>query len=338
MAHFFSEYGLFLLKTITFVVGFLVCVISIFAVATKSRRQDQKGTLQIESLNEMYEDLQDELNEQLMNKSAFKQYKKSKKSRDQLDKKNKRIETESPAKKRIFVIDFNGDMKASKNAALAQEITAILSVAEPQDEVLVKLESPGGLVHAYGLGASQLERIVKKNIHLVVAVDKVAASGGYMMACIAHHLITAPFAIIGSIGVVAQVPNVHRLLKKYDVDVDVLTAGEYKRTLTVFGENTEKGKQKFVEELEETHALFKAFVSERRPQVNIVEVATGEHWYGTQAKELHLVDEIMTSDEYLTSQLGEADIYSIRYETHKSFKDKIVNTATQLFERLNFIQ
>jgi len=346
VANFFSEYGLFLLKTITLVVGFLSCIVVSVAVASKSRRQEQKGELAIESLNASYDELREIMNESIMDDAALKQQKKLKKEQEKQDKQakkaKKKIEetTEAekiPTRKRLFVIDFNGDMKASRCASLAQEITAILSVAEVSDEILVRLESPGGLVHAYGLAASQLERIVKKNIPLTVAVDKVAASGGYMMACIATRIIAAPFAILGSIGVVAQIPNLHRLLKKHDVDVEILTAGEYKRTLTIFGENTEKGKQKFMEELEQTHVLFKEFVGARRPQVDIAKVATGEHWYAVQAQAFHLVDEIMTSDEYLTTQSAEADIYTVRYDVKKTLKDKLIGGATQLFERLNWV-
>lgn len=343
MANFFSQYGLFLLKTITLVIGFLSCIIVSVAVASKARRQEQKGELVIESLNASYDELREVMRESIMDEAALKQQKKLKKEQEKKAKKEKKKNQEikdsegNPAKKRIFVMDFNGDMKASRCASLAQEITAILSVAEMSDEILVRLESPGGLVHAYGLAASQLERIVKKNIPLTVAVDKVAASGGYMMACIATRIIAAPFAILGSIGVVAQIPNLHRLLKKHDVDVEVLTAGEYKRTLTIFGENTEKGKQKFMEELEQTHTLFKNFVSERRPQVDIAKVATGEHWYAVQAQAFHLVDEIMTSDEYLTTQSAEADIYTVRYDVKKTLKDKLIGGATQLFERLNWV-
>jgi serine protease SohB len=207
-------------------------------------------------------------------------------------------------KKRIYVINFNGDMRASATENLRQEITAILSIADKdKDEVVVNLESPGGMVHGYGLAASQLARIRQHNLPLTICVDKVAASGGYMMACLANTIIAAPFAIIGSIGVVAQLPNFHRLLDKWDIDYEVLTAGEYKRTLTVFGENTDAGRQKFIADLEDTHTLFKEFVSDYRPSLDIEKVATGEHWYGKQALGLGLVDKLMTSDEYLLTRV-----------------------------------
>ncbi len=167
--------------------------------------------------------------------------------------------------------------------------------------------------HSYGLASSQLERIRRRNIPLTICVDRVAASGGYMMACIANRLIAAPFALIGSIGVVAQIPNFHRLLKKNDVDYEVLTAGDYKRTLTMFGENTDKGREKFVEELEDTHSLFKEFVSEYRPQLDIEKVATGEVWFGRRALENQLIDQIETSDDYLFNLSEEADIYKVKY-------------------------
>ena len=224
---------------------------------------------------------------------------------------------------------FKGDISASETAALREEISAIVQVAKPNDEVLLCLESPGGVVHGYGLAASQLMRLKQHNIELTVAVDKVAASGGYMMACVADKIVSAPFAIIGSIGVVAQIPNIHRLLKKHDVDVDVMTAGEYKRTVTMLGENTEKGKQKFQQELEETHQLFKQFVSQNRPHLDVEQVATGEHWFGQQALNLNLVDEIMTSDDLLLQAMKEKQLVGVKYVVKKSLLQKVGKQAEE---------
>ena len=224
---------------------------------------------------------------------------------------------------------FKGDISASETAALREEISAIVQVAKPNDEVLLCLESPGGVVHGYGLAASQLMRLKQHNIKLTVAVDKVAASGGYMMACVADKIVSAPFAIIGSIGVVAQIPNIHRLLKKHDVDVDVMTAGEYKRTVTILGENTEKGKQKFQQELEETHQLFKQFVSQNRPHLDVEQVATGEHWFGQQALHLNLVDEIMTSDDLLLQAMKEKQLVGVKYVVKKSLLQKVGKQAEE---------
>jgi serine protease SohB len=211
---------------------------------------------------------------------------------------------------------------------LRQEISAVLTIATPDDEVLVRLESGGGTVHGYGLGASQLQRIRDKDIPLTVSVDKVAASGGYMMACVANHIISAPFAILGSIGVLAQIPNLHRLLKKNKIDFEQLYAGEYKRTLTLFGENTEKGRAKMQEDLEDTHRLFKEFVKSQRPGLDIEKVATGEHWLGTRALELGLVDELKTSDDYLMSLRHEADLVRIEYTEKKKLLDKLSGLMT----------
>ena len=219
---------------------------------------------------------------------------------------------------------------ASETASLREEISAILSVADPAtDEVLLRLESPGGVVHGYGLAASQLTRLKQKGVKLTVAVDKVAASGGYMMACVADKIVSAPFAIIGSVGVVAQMPNIHRFLKKRDVDVEIMTAGEYKRTMTIFGENTEKGRQKFQQELEETHALFKQFVVQNRPQVDIDKIATGEHWYGQQALELNLVDEIATSDDLILQAIEDKSVLSVKYAVKKSLWQKLGKQAEE---------
>lgn len=235
-------------------------------------------------------------------------------------------ESNEPALKgRLFVINFDGDIEASAVENLREEITAIISAASADDQVLVRLESPGGMVHSYGLAASQLSRIKAANLRLIIAVDQVAASGGYMMACVADEIIAAPFAVVGSIGVVAELPNFHRLLKHNKVDYEQHTAGEFKRTLTMFSENTDTARTKFKQELEETHDLFKQFIQENRPSLDIDKVATGEHWYGTQALDLGLIDKVQTSDDYIMNIVSENDVYEITYEI-----------KTPLAERLSF--
>ncbi|MBB5210668.1 protease SohB [Microbulbifer hydrolyticus] len=234
----------------------------------------------------------------------------------------------SDTRKRLFVVHFDGDIKASALSNLREEITAILQVAHKDDEVVVSLESPGGMVANYGLAASQLARVRSAGVKLTIAVDKVAASGGYMMACVADRILAAPFAMLGSIGVVAQLPNFHRLLQRNDVDFELFTAGEYKRTVTMFGENTAEGKEKFQSDLEEIHTLFQHFVSEYRPQLDIAKVATGEVWFGQRALDLALVDELKTSDEYLTSRAQNADLYQVEYKERQNIAKKI-GFATQ---------
>lgn len=231
---------------------------------------------------------------------------------------------------RLFVLDFDGDMKASGVEQLREEISLIISEADSQnDRVLVRLESPGGMVHGYGLAAAQLARLRDAGIHLTVAIDKVAASGGYMMACIANTIISAPFAIVGSIGVVAQVPNFHKLLEKLDIDFDVYTAGQYKRTVTIFGEKDQEGIDKFKDELEQTHKLFKAFVEKYRPKLEVEKVATGEHWYGEDALALELVDKLQTSDTYLLEQMSDFDVYAITLTKKKSPIEKLMGQAAE---------
>lgn len=319
------EYALFLAKSITILVA-LVFIISVVVSAAAHRvRPERKGDIVVEKLNERFDAYKDILSHEVLSKEDYKKQTKAQKAKEKKAARNKktaaREKKESP--KRIYVVDFEGDIRVSQGEELSNEVTAILTLARPEDEVLVKVESAGGMVHAYGLAASQLDRIRKKGIPLTIAIDKIAASGGYMMAAIAHKIIAAPFAIVGSIGVVAQLPNFHKLLQKHNVDVELHTAGEFKRTLTLFGENTQEGRQKFLEELEDTHALFKEFVEAHRPQVNIAEVATGEHWFASRALKLNLVDEIITSDEYLMNQAKNADIFSVKYEIKKSMAEKV---------------
>ena len=329
---FLIEYGLFLAKSVTVLIAILILVAVILGMSQRQRDPDA-GHIEVKSLNDALDAITQSLKSVVLNPELRRKDEKEEKKRSREKQKSLKREVKSGQSpgSRTFVVDFKGDIQASHVTALREEITAILSVAQSGDEVLVRLESPGGVVHGYGLAASQLQRVRSRDIALTVAVDKVAASGGYMMASVANKIIAAPFSLLGSIGVVAQLPNFHRLLKKNDVDVEVLTAGEFKRTLTVFGENTEKDREKFVEELEDVHALFKELVSQNRPQVNIDEVATGEAWFGTRALERNLVDQLKTSDEYIVDQCMERDVFLVRYVIHKKRIDRILEKATRLF-------
>jgi serine protease SohB len=328
------QYGLFLAKSVTFVITIVAILIAIIALTSKQKHK--KGELELTDLSEQISDTKKSISEQLLTdsqlKAQVKSDKKAKKIKQKEEKASAKSSTIVPAKSQMYVLDFKGSIDAKEVASLREEITAIVSVATPQDEVFVRLESGGGMVHGYGLAASQLQRLKDKNIPLTISVDKVAASGGYMMACVADKIIAAPFSIIGSIGVIAQIPNFSKLLKKHDVEFEQLTAGQYKRTLTMFGENDDLGRAKFKQELEETHELFKHFVSEHRPQLNIEQIATGEHWYGTQALTLNLVDKIQTSDDYLLEQLDAKHIVQVRYQKTKKLADKIGKSVASSVE------
>ncbi|MEZ5528952.1 MAG: protease SohB [Porticoccaceae bacterium] len=310
------QYGLFLAKVATVVLSLVILVGVIIGLSNRARKQAQ-GELEIEHLNESFEEMGNAIQLATLTPARRKLWSKEKKQAH----KEKKKKTET--KNRLYLLDFKGDLRASAVASLRQEITAVLSQATSDDEVVVRLESAGGMVHSYGLAASQLDRIRQHGIPLTVCVDKVAASGGYMMACVADKILTAPFAMIGSIGVVAQLPNFHRLLKKHDVDVELHTAGDYKRTLTMFGENTDEDREKFIEDLEEVHQIFKDFVMTHRQQVDIDKISTGKVWLGTHALSISLVDELQTSDEYLVARAAEADIYLVKFVYHKSLTEKV---------------
>ena len=329
---FLIEYGLFLAKSVTVLVSILVVIVVIFG-STQRQKNPDVGHIEVKNLNDTLEGITHSLKSIVLNPELLKKDTKEekKKAKDKHKTQKKDLKQGEGPRPRMFVVDFVGDVQASEVVNLREEITAILSVAEEQDEVLVRLESPGGVVHGYGLAASQLQRIRNKSVPLTVAVDKVAASGGYMMACIANKIIAAPFSLLGSIGVVAQIPNFHRILKKNDIDVEILTAGEYKRTLTLFGENTDKAREKFVDELEDVHELFKDFVSDNRPQVDIEKVATGEAWFGKRALERDLVDELKTSDEYIVDSCADRDVFLVKYVVHKSKMDKLFERVTRLW-------
>jgi len=342
-----ADYGLFFAKTATFLVALLI-VIAVIVNASSSQGQQDPSKLKIKKINDRFKNMERELKQSVLEPQSLKvldeQEKKSEKEKDKTAKKaakeekkklkaNSSEEEKNERKKRVYVLDFDGDIKASPVDKMRDEITAVLTLATVQDEILIKLESGGGMVHAYGLAASQLARIKSAGIPLTICVDKVAASGGYMMACLADKILAAPFAIIGSIGVVASLPNFHKVLKKYDIDYELLTAGEYKRTLTMLGENTEEGRAKFKQDLEDTHVMFQEFVSEYRPQLDIQAVATGEVWYGKKALDKQLVDEISTSDAYICDLAKEADVFEVRYESKKNWQEKLGFSVENAFER-----
>ncbi len=330
MHQFFLEYGLFLAKTVTWVAALIVVGVAAAGIV-RAARQEGGERLEVKNINRRLSQLAEILNQEILGpdqlKREHKRLKREQKAR------GKALKQGGPARPRLFVLDFHGDLEASRVSALREEISALLQVAQPQDEVLLRLESAGGVVHGYGLAASQLQRVRERGLRLTAAVDKVAASGGYLMACVANHVVAAPFAIVGSIGVVGQLPNFSRLLRDNKIDYELHTAGEYKRTLTMFGENSEAGRSKFREELEETHSLFKAFVSGNRPQLALERVATGEHWYGSQALELKLVDELRTSDDWLLERAKSSDVYELHYRQRRNLREQLMGGLSRLAGR-----
>lgn len=325
---FWTGYSLFLIKSLTIVITILLLFAGILTLVQKGKKSAGKNKLEIKKINEKYSEYKQLLQENVLKKDELKKICKEEKAAEK-NAKNSKI-----SKKKIYLLHFDGDSKASAISSLREEISAILTVATPSDEVVLCLESPGGIVSNYGLAASQLTRLRQKNIPLTVVVDKVAASGGYMMAVVANKIVAAPFAIIGSVGVVAQIPNFHRLLNKNYIDYELLTAGEYKRTLTMFGENTEKGREKMQEDIERILSYFKDFIAQNRPSVDVHQIATGEIWLASQALTMNLVDSLDTSDDYLLTASKDCDIYQVCYTHKKSLAEKFSCGMNAVFENI----
>lgn len=347
---FLAEYGLFLLKVLTFVVAIIAIIVTIFMLGQRNRRGGPKGHIEITKMNESLDDMAEALQQVSLDPAALKESLKAEKAEKKAKAKQEKqaakaarkkrgsgtTQVTEPSRKSIYVLDFDGDIRGNAVDGLRKEISAVLTAAKPEDEVVIKLESGGGMVTSYGLGASQLDRIRARGIPLTVCVDKVAASGGYMMACVASKIIAAPFAVLGSIGVVAQIPNFHRLLKEHNVDFELLTAGKFKRTITMFGENTDEGREKFLEDIEKIHAQFKDYVDTRRPKLDIEEVATGETWSGQDALDHHLVDVLSTSDEYLMKACETSDVYEVKYKEKKALMEKVGIGAQTTLDNIAF--
>jgi serine protease SohB len=326
MIEFFAEYGLFLLKTVTIVAAFVVIIGTAAAAGKKAGHHEG---LEIESLNRKYRELASALKQAVMKKGAWKKEVKAEKERDKAEAKS------DEAKPRAYVVDFKGDLKATAVPSLREEVSAILEVAQPEDQVIVRLENYGGVVHEHGLAASQLVRIRDREIPLTVVVDKVAASGGYLMACVANKIVAAPFAILGSIGVIAQLPNFSRLMDSHGIDFEMITAGKHKRNVTMFGVNTDEDRAKLKEELEDVHTLFKGAVGKYRPELDLDKVTTGEHWYGTRAVEHGLADEISTSDELLANLAKNHELYRIAWKIKQPLQKRLMANVDSALEKVD---
>lgn len=310
------EYALFTVKLATVIVAIIVLFGALGYVFARAKKGVEPG-LKIKNLSEKYRGMKLAVNAEILSGKAFKRWLKQ-------DREEQERQAKEGVKDNVYVLTFKGDLRATEVASLRESITAILMVAKPTDEVVVLLESLGGTVHDYGFAASQLTRIRERGIRLTVSIDKLATSGGYMMASVADYIVAAPFAIIGSIGVVAQLPNFNRMLKSHNIDFEQITAGEFKRTLTLFGENTDKGREKVREDIEEAHALFKAFITKHRSQIDIEQVATGEHWFGARALELKLVDALCTSDNYLQEAANSKNLYELSYAYKKPWLERFL--------------
>jgi serine protease SohB len=322
MAAFLLEYGLFLAKALTIVAAIGAIAMLVFGM---SRRSHSAAGLEVEKLNDKYRERSRKLRAALLPKAALRKVLKLEKQHDKAVAAAAEKAGETEARRRVFVLDFKGDIRATGVTALREEVSAVLAVARSTDEVVLRIENFGGAVHEHGLAASQLKRVRDREIPLTAIVDKGAASGGYLMACIANRIIAAPFAVIGSIGVIAQIPNFHRLLDARGVDFEQVTAGRYKRTVTMFGRNTDEDRAKLREELEDVHALFKSVVTTHRPALDIEAVATGEHWYGTQAQELGLVDALETSDDYLIRAMESADLFHVSFHARPTLQQRVLS-------------
>ncbi|CAL4321996.1 Probable protease SohB [Buchnera aphidicola (Eriosoma lanigerum)] len=337
--NFFYNYILFIAKSITVMISIITTFFLINNFTKQKKNQD--GSIKITVLETNFNEIKNNillskmsLLEKKIWKKEEKQRIKNKINKEKLEVKNN-IKINKPT---LYVLDFKGSIQAKEVSNLRKEISAIISVAQKNDEVLLRLESSGGVVHGYGLAASQLERLKKENIYLTIVVDKIAASGGYMMACVANHIVAAPFAIIGSIGVVSQFPNFNKLLKKNNIDIELHTAGIHKRNITMFGENTELGRKKLCDDLEQTHILFKNFIQSMRPSLNINSVANGDHWFGSIALEKKLIDSINTSDDVIFSKKNKFQIIKIQYCRNKKYFDfcfnGIINYIFKIYNKL----
>lgn len=212
--------------------------------------------------------------------------------------------------KPLAVLTFVGDIGAKQYKSFGQLIDEVIINKSEIDEVVVVVNSPGGAVSPYGNVYSQMERVRDAGLKLTVCIDVVAASGGYLMSLPAHKIIAAPFSMVGSVGVMAFVPNLRGLLEDYNINPRTFTAGKYKRTVSLTDEATEEEVEKFKQQLNAIHRLFLEAVKKYRKDVKMEVVETGEHWTARESVELGLglVDDIATSQQYLLEANRDRDL------------------------------
>jgi serine protease SohB len=326
---FWLDIAAFLVKALIIVaaVGGLALLIARLARSTEPKDQEIK----VLSLDERYDEMRNAMNGALLDRRERKALAKRRKKEAKAAAKARRSETPG---KRIYVLAFKGDTRASAVKRLGSEIDAVLIAARPgTDEAVIRIDSPGGTVTGYGLAAAEILRLRERKIRVTASVDQVAASGGYMMACAADRIVAAPFAVVGSIGVVAPVPNLHRLLRKNEIDFEEITAGEFKRTVSVLGEITPAGREHFRGKLDATHEAFKAHVGQCRPNVDIARVANGDYWLAREGLALGLVDEIMTGDELLFRARDGARLYEVSTEARKTLLQQLLSALGAAVEK-----
>ncbi|KZX82185.1 hypothetical protein A3715_00045, partial [Oleiphilus sp. HI0009] len=278
-------------------------------------KKNSDGRIIVKSLNEEYQEIQDAL-------LKFKPLKPIKSS-------SIRKFKASPNKQSIFVLDFKGDKTASSVGSLSKEVSAILSVAKPNDEVFLRLESPGGTITGYGLASQQLIRLREAGIRLVVSVDEIATSGGYMMAAVGDRIIASPTSMLGSIGVIMEVPNFYNLLDRAGVQFHQFTAGKHKRLVSMTNKIGDAAKDQINQDLEKSHELFKNHVHTYRNSVNLESVSHGDVWSAKYCLDNKLVDDLMTSEAYLFDRASRANIFHISWDVERSFSDKLSSFAAQ---------
>lgn len=213
----------------------------------------------------------------------------------------------------------------------------MIEMAEDDERVkaiVLRVDSPGGTVAASEEIATYVKECEKP---VVVSVGDVGASGAYMISSQADSIWANPGSSVGSIGVIAQIPNVSGLLDMVGVEFQTFTAGEYKDAGSAYRDLTKEEEALIQGEVEEAYDQFIDIVAEGRglERAKVEELAIGWTWSGVRAKELGLVDEVGTYRDALedAAERGgiEGDYEIVTYEDE--FGD-ILGTLLSLTDRL----
>ncbi len=217
---------------------------------------------------------------------------------------------------RLAVLRFQGlrDLNASGDQRLSEAIDEVLVNRDHFEEAVVIIDSPGGTTHGYGHAYALLERLSASGLKVTACIDRIGASGGYLMALPADRILAGPFAIVGSVGVVAGIPNVKRLLEEKGVSYRLFVAGDKKRVVHFADDDGPEVREYMDEKLAGIHTQFLQAVEKHRgDRVKLDEVRSGDHWSAEESVEkgLGLVDELQTSAEYLLERNREVALVMI---------------------------
>ncbi|HIQ50372.1 MAG TPA: signal peptide peptidase SppA [Nautiliaceae bacterium] len=235
-------------------------------------------------------------------------------------------------KKSVVIYELKGPIvnyEQTESIYLQKVLSDLDSIEENYDGIILKIDSPGGDAYSTKKIAERIKEINKK-IPIVACIDQIATSGAYWLASSSDYIVADDFSIVGSIGVYASYLEFTGLMEKLGVKYNRIVFGKYKDILSPFKNLTEEERklierkinyiyEYFVKEVAKNRGLNYSFVKEK--------IATGEFFFGYEAKELNLVDAIgdLETCKKKMAHFLNTSIDNIKFQTMKGYYEKELN-------------